>query len=120
MMFTDLMYIVRPGLNERTRGKNNKGAPQPSWPPAASGGTGHGGTPSVLPLGSPPPEVQCAMCLRSVMQREKVETRDKGRRRVQCKVRATCHETGTPGGRKVKREWEGCLAHCSVKCTPGG
>ena len=44
MLFTDLMHIVRSGLNERTMGKNDKGAPQPSWPSAASGGTGHGGT----------------------------------------------------------------------------
>ena len=39
---------------------------------------------------------------------------------MQCNVRATCQETRTPGGRKVKRELEGCLAHCSAQCTPGG
>ena len=28
--------------------------------------------------------------------------------------------TRAPGGGKVKREWEGCLAYCSAKCMPGG
>ena len=28
--------------------------------------------------------------------------------------------TRAPRGGKVKREWEGCLAHCSAKCMPGG
>ena len=46
--------------------------------------------------------------------------RDKGRRRVQWDVRATSPGTRAPGGGKVKREWEGCLAYCSAKCVPGG
>ena len=36
------------------------------------------------------------------------------------KVRATCQELRTPGGSKEVREWEGCLAHCSARCTPRG
>ena len=55
MLFTDLMHIVRPGLNVRTRGKNNKGAPQPSWPPVASGCSGHGGTPQRAATRQPAP-----------------------------------------------------------------
>ena len=52
MLITDLMQVVRPGW---ARGKNDKGAPRPSWPPAASGGSGRGVIPQ--PLGSLPPEV---------------------------------------------------------------
>ena len=35
-------------------------------------------------------------------------------------MRATSPGTRAPGGGKVKREWEGCLAHCSARCTPKG
>ena len=59
MLYTDLMHVVRPGSSERTRGKNDKGAPRPSWPPAASGGSGRGVMPQSL--GSLPPEVSCAV-----------------------------------------------------------
>ena len=40
--------------------------------------------------------------------------RDKGRRRVQCYMRATSLGARAPGGGKVKREWERCLAYCSA------
>ena len=36
------------------------------------------------------------------------------------KERATYQELRTPGGSKGEREWEGCLAHCSARCTPKG
>ena len=36
------------------------------------------------------------------------------------KVRATYQELRKPGGSKGGREWEGCLAHPSARCTPKG
>ena len=35
-------------------------------------------------------------------------------------MRATSPGTRAPGGGKVKREWEACLAYCSAMCMQGG
>ena len=56
MLNTDLMHVERPDLSERTRGMSDKGAPRPSWPPAASGGSGHSGTPRRAATRQPAPE----------------------------------------------------------------
>ena len=55
MLNTDHIHVVRPGLSGRTRGKNDKGAPRPSWPPAASGGSGHGVMPQRAATRQPAP-----------------------------------------------------------------
>ena len=35
-------------------------------------------------------------------------------------MRATSLGTRAPGGGKVRREWERCLAYCSAMCMQGG
>ena len=46
--------------------------------PQRAGALGKAGCRGVLPQGSPPPKVQCAVCLRSVMHREPAGTREEG------------------------------------------
>ena len=46
--------------------------------PQRAGALGKAGCRGVLPQGSPPPKVQCAVCLRSVMQRGPAGTREEG------------------------------------------
>ena len=72
----------------------------------------------VLPQGSPPPKVQCAACLRSVMQRGQAGTREEGTGRAK--------EVGHIGGvrRPESRSTEGegrerqgrdCALLCTVR-----
>ena len=46
--------------------------------PQRAGALGKAGYRGVLPQGSPPPKVQCAVCLRSVMHRGPARTREEG------------------------------------------
>ena len=70
------MHIVCPGgLKERTRGMNQQVPHNRAGHPQRAGALDKLGGHSVLPQGSPPPKVQCAACLRSVMQPGQVETR---------------------------------------------
>ena len=68
MLYTDLMPIVRPGLNQRTGARTTKVPRNRAGHPRQAGALDTSGCRSVLPLGSPLPEVQCATCLRSFLQ----------------------------------------------------
>ena len=46
--------------------------------PQRAGALGKAGCRGVLPEGSPPPKVQCAVCLRSVMHQGPARTREEG------------------------------------------
>ena len=69
-----------------------------------------------------------ATCLQSVLrsdlrsaERERAGEGGGGRAGVEGqRPQAGADGTRAPGGGKVKREWEGCLAYCSAKCMPGG
>ena len=50
--------------------------------PQRAGALGKAGCRGVLPQGSPPPKVRCAVCLRSVMHRGPARTREEGTGRV--------------------------------------
>ena len=60
--------------------------------PQRAGAMGKAGCRGVLPQGSPPPKVQCAVCLRSVMQRGPAGTREGGTGRAK--------EVGHKGGKR--------------------
>ena len=60
--------------------------------PQRAGALGKAGCRGVLPRGSPPPKVQCAVCLRSVMQRGPAGTREEGMGRAK--------ELGHKGGER--------------------
>ena len=92
---TDLLHIVRPDKSERTRGKNDE------VPRVRAGHLRRAGA----------LDVACCRSRKTACPR---------RYRVRYIVRATCQELRTPGGSKEKREWEGCLAHCSARYTPRG
>ena len=60
--------------------------------PQRAGAPGKAGCRGVLPQGSPPPKVQCGVCLRSVMQRGPAGTREGGTGRAK--------EVGHKGGKR--------------------
>ena len=84
----------------RTRGKNDEGAPRPSWPLAASGGSGRGVMPQ--PLGSLPPEVSCAVhsaCDLPGAQDTKGQQGREGEGGLPRALLCTVHAEGIEGGR---------------------
>ena len=91
-------------LERANMGQGQQGAPQPSEPPAARGGTGQGGV------------VQCAACLRSVLQRGPARTTEKGTDRA----KEVGHLGGErrPGSRSREREGrERQGRDCALLCT---
>ena len=70
------MHIVcHGGLKGRTWDRGNKVPRNRASRPQRAGALDKVGRRGVLPQGSPPPKVQCAACLRSVMQRGPTRTR---------------------------------------------
>ena len=89
--------------------------------PQRAGALDKAGRRGVLPQGSPPPKVQCAACLRSVMQRGRAGTKEQGT--------GGAKEVGHMGGvqRPESRSREGRderdrggTALCSAPCAHRG
>ena len=84
--------------------------------PQRAGTLDKAGRRGVLPQGSPPQEVQCAGCLRSVMQRGPARTREEGTGRAK-EVGHLGGEQG-PDSRSREREGRGRQGRdCALLCT---
>ena len=70
--------------------------------PHRAGALGKAGCRGVLPQGNPPPKVQCAVCLRSVMHRGPARTREEGTGRA--KEVGHLGGVGRPDSRSRERE----------------
>ena len=82
--------------------------------PRRAGALGKAGCRGVLPQGSPPPKVQCAVCLRSDKHRGPARTRKEGTGRA----KEVGHLGGErrPDSRSRERERRGRQGHCSAPC----
>ena len=86
--------------------------------PQRAGALGKAGCRGVLPQGSPPPKVQCAACLRSVMRRGPARTREEGTGRA----KEVGHLGGErrPDSRSRERKRRGRQGLCSAPCEHRG
>ena len=89
------VHALAGGQRDRDGGAEKRGNMVPhnrASRPQRAGALGKAGCRGVLPQGSPPPKVQCAVCLRSVMQRGPAGTREGGTGRAK--------EVGQKGGKR--------------------
>ena len=86
--------------------------------PQRAGALGKAGCRGVLPQGNPPPKVQCAVCLRSVMQRGPAGTREEGTG----KAKEVGHLGGErrQDGRSRERERRGRHGHAQHQASTEG
>ena len=80
--------------------------------PQRAGALGKAGCRGVLPQGSPPPKVQCAVCLRSVMHRGQARTREEGAGRA--KEVGHLGDERRPDSQGRQRERRGRQGLCSA------
>ena len=111
-----MRIVCHGGLKERTWDRSKKVPHNRESRPQRAGTLDKAGRRAVLPQGSPPPKVQCAACLRSVMQRGPARTREEGTGRAK--------EVGHLGGeqrpdsrsrQREGRERQG--RDCALLCT---
>ena len=110
--------VCNGGLKERSWDRGNKVPHNRASRPQRAGALDKAGRRGVLPQGSPPPKMQCAVCLRSVMQRGPARTREEGTGRA----KEVGHLGGErrPGSRsrgRERRERQGrdCALHCTMR-----
>ena len=73
-----MRIVCHGGLKERSWDRGNKVPHNRASRLQRAGALDKAGRRGVLPQGSPPPKMQCAACLRSVMQRGPARTREEG------------------------------------------
>ena len=108
--------VCHGGLKERSWDRGNVVPHNRARRPQHAGALGKAGRRGVLPQGSPPPKVQCAACLRSVMQRGPARTREEGTGRA----KEVGHLGGErrPDSRSRERERRGRQKRgCDLLCT---